>query len=200
MAQFLIGFVFLVLGFAQPSFAQSQPDEDWHLDRLTVVTGRGVLSSGLYGEVAIEKGDFALEAAADSGQGWFAYVWKPTKSVQVAMTGGIMMNTPWFGPRVSWEPVKGLTLMTWPGWSIGPRFGEPDWELNFGVKPLFIFYTTGPLTVSYNLVKFEENETWHLPGVALTKKVGEHYTLLAGFDYNRTERDKLFRIALTFSP
>lgn len=200
-----IAVLFVMMVLVMPSKASGQC-ESWQAKSLTVLSGEGVLNKGFGADMFFKnctKPNQELEFYADDGQGWFAYEWisqSPIGEIKSAATGGLLYNTWWFGPRIIWKPVNGLTLMTWPGASIGEKFGNPGWDLNLGIKSGFAYLDAGPFTFSYVIMKYEENDVQYIPGVSLTRRLTGEYKILFGGDYDMTNDHPMFRVAVTWEP
>jgi len=181
-----------------PMSIKAQSD-GWQVTKLVVSAGKGLLSSGIGPTAVFENasGSRTFELSGDDSQGYGVYAWNFGSKFSIAATGGHLMNTPWVGPKVDWRPLKGVTLMTWPGVSFGRRFGEPGFTPNFGIKSGFLFVDVKSFTASFAALKFEEEKTRLVPGLAWTKAITSEYSMLAEGDYDLTNNRPLYRVQLT---
>ncbi|MFH1472992.1 MAG: hypothetical protein ABIF06_01075 [bacterium] len=180
--------------------------QTWQVSSLTATHGKAVLSSGLNLDMVLERTNnpnHTIELNADDGQGWILYDVEVVEGLQFGGNVGFLSNTPFFGGRVIWKPtfVPGLTLMGWPGVSVGEKFGEPSFEhLNFGINSGFAFLDIGPFTASYVVLKFEDNDTQFVPGIAFTQPITENYKFSIGGARDLTKDEYLFSVALRWEP
>ena len=192
--------VFLVL--IAPMSAQGQ----WQVSSFTATHGKTVLSAGLNADLILERVSdttHTIELNADDGQGWILYDVEVVKGFQLGGNAGFLMNTPFFGGRVILKPafIPGLTLMCWPGVSVGEKFGEPSFEhLNLGINSGFAFLDVGPFTASYVILKFEENDVQHVPGIAFTQPLTENYKFIVSGARDLTKDEFLFSVAFKVTP
>jgi len=201
MKRFVMSFAILLVLIA-PMSAQGQ----WQVSSFTATHGKAVLSAGLNADLILERMSdttHTIELNADDGQGWILYDVEVVKGFQLGGNVGFLSNTPFFGGRIIWKPslIPGLTLMCWPGISVGEKFGEPSFRhLNLGINSGFAFLDVGPFTASYVVLKFEDNKTQFVPGIAYNRSITENYKFSISGARDLTKKEYLFSVALKWTP
>lgn len=170
--------------------------EDYKISDVTISSGRGALSSGIFGSVNIvsenrrlifevEK-DF-VEAMYGSQQGDFF----------LAGSGGFFQNTPWVGPYIIFK--KGiLTAVSWNGIAAG-QANNPEWKLKF----LFAFHSVrldlSPFYIAWTRISFQKDAVNDLPGAGIGFKFGNQISCSVGGEYTLRDKKPLFGASLNYA-
>lgn len=172
------------------SFAQAPPQDDYRLSDITVSSGKGALSSGVFASATVMNTSWRLIFQVNND---FVQAMYGTNegSLFLAGSGGFFMNTPWVGPYIEVQPWDFLFAVSWIGVSAG-KGGEPSTDPQL----FFLFHsvrvTMGPFYASHTLIHYQKDVPNHLPGIGWNFTLGTKVTCSIGAEYTLRDKEPLF--------
>jgi hypothetical protein len=169
--------------------------QDYRMSDITISSGRGALSSGIFISTNItnDQNRLTFEVEKDFAQAIFG---TQMKNVFVAGSAGFFQNTPWIGPFLVFQPGI-FTIISWNGVAAG-QANNPDWKLKF----IFAFHSIrmdlGPVYFSYARISFQKDRVNNLPGMGFIIPVGSKITCSVGGEYTLRDKNPLFGASLNY--
>ena len=194
MKKFTVLFLF-ILFFALVGTVGAQQEDHYHLSSLTVSSGEGALSSGIFASATIQNNNTKLifEVCSSFVQAMYG---KQVGDFFIAGSGGAFDNTPWVGPYVVYNPANWISLTTWEGASAGVD-KHPDIkhiQFYFAYNNLRLNYSV--LYLQWSLIHFQKDVPNNLPGGGISLPLGK-YTVFAGCDYSLRDHKPLYSAGVT---
>lgn len=204
MKQTLFLLLFAILGFTFTSSAQEARIKD-----VTISSGRGALSSGLFAGVNVDFGttvneylvrsssNLAFEACNDFVQAIYTVTFD-SGSIFIGQSAGFFQNAFWVGPYFKFVPMKWLSIVSWNGVS-GGQANAPAFDLRFSFSYTSVRTDVGPFWVSHTLISFQKERLNQLTGAGFNVPLGSKVNIATGCDYTWRDHAPLFSSALTYS-
>ncbi|RJQ29626.1 hypothetical protein C4565_01875 [Candidatus Parcubacteria bacterium] len=165
---------------------------------LTISSGRGALSSGLYIGTNVDFGDsknLTLEATADYVQAMYT---KTFGIFSIGPSAGFFQNTPWVGPYIKVQPTSFITLVSWTGVSAG-KADNPQFEVEYSFAYHLVRIDAGPINVSLTTLSFQDEKLNCLVGSGITIPLSEKIKTSITCDYSLRDSDPLFGASLCYT-
>ncbi|MFA7201881.1 MAG: hypothetical protein WC099_02720 [Candidatus Paceibacterota bacterium] len=194
MKKSMLLFALIVL-FAGISNAQQ---DDYKLSSLTVSSGEGALSSGIFASATIQNTDtkFTLEVCSSFAQAIYG---KNYGDFFIAGSAGFNNNTPWVGPFISFSPSSWISFTTWEGVSAG-KDKHPNLK-SFEDIQFYFAYNNVKLNYSifflqYSVIHFQKDIPNNMPGGGISLPLGK-YNVFVGCEYSLRDEKPLYSAGLT---
>lgn len=181
----------LMIALTAISFTQ----EEYKISDVTVSSGRGALSSGIFGSINVigNNNRLIFEVEKDFAQAMYG---KQMGDFFVAGSGGFFQNTPWVGPYIVFSKSV-FTLVSWNGIAAG-QANDPQLKLKF----IFAFHSIRvdikPFYLNYAVISFQQDRVNNLPGAGIVIPVGDKVTCSVGGDYTLRDKKPLFGASLNY--
>lgn len=206
MKKISILFLFLLLVYS--NFAQDrEKEEDFEILKLSLSSGHGPLSSGLFfeGDFLLNKKDI-LNISLGGDDMYLMYLKSMNKKSTIFLGPSLeyYYNVPVLGVVGVTNPLSGdlsLKTLTWSGISAG----NPDEKVEL-LNWRFLFFWQSA-TLSYKNISFTSailhfyNKWGHLYDLKYTQKISKNFSVFASGGYNFYGDGKaLLKLGLTYEP
>ncbi len=173
----------------------SSAQEEYKISDITVSSGRGALSSGIFASINVIGNDNRLifEVEKDFVEAMYG---KTIGDFFLAGSGGFFQNTPWVGPYVVFN--KGIFSFTsWYGMGAG-QANNPEWKTKF----LFAFNSArlnlSPFYVAWTRISFQKDMVNDLPAAGVSFQFGNQISCSVGGEYTLRDKKPLFGASLNY--
>lgn len=180
--------------FAFPALSQT-----YGLDHVKVYSGKGPLNSGLGLTVDLVRGEQELCLNFDKDQGYGNWRFDKVGKLELLLTGGIFMQTPWIGPMLKINYNSHLSTTHWVGWTAG-EVENPTWTTDFMFSWQEIGYDTNSFYLYYAGLNFQQNKWQDLAGVTYKLGLSPNWQLRLGYDRDFNIGQDMFTWGIKFSP
>lgn len=190
-------FIFVVFINAGLYAQQTTDNSDYKITSLTVSSGEGALSSGIFASATIQnqRTKLIFEICSSFFQGMYGL---KLGDLFVAGSAGAFNNTMWTGPYVVWTPSDWFSATTWEGFAWGkdgnPHMRLEDSHLHFAYNNIRIDYSI--FYIQWSLIHFQKERPNNLPGGGFSIKLGKYKTFI-GCDYSLRDDKPLYSAGLT---
>ena len=174
--------------------------QDYRLSSLTVSSGEGALSSGIFisGTLQNTTSRFTLEVCSSFAQAIYGSNYG---DFFIAGSAGFNNNTPWIGPFISFSPCNWLSVTTWEGISAGkdkhPNLKSfEDIQFYFAYNNIKLNYSI--FFIQYSIIHFQKDVPNNMPGGGISLSLGK-YNVFAGCEYSLRDEKPLYSAGLTVS-
>jgi hypothetical protein len=175
-------------------FNLSASAQNFKLSSTSASLGKGSVSSGY--DICLNFQNDEQEIFSVVGNHTrvtLAYTW-PVSPFNLAASGGFFKNTPWLGPKVTFNPCSFITTMHWLAVSAGkPEKPEFKARLLFGFNAIYV--KVGKFQLTYSLLNWLVEEPQHIPGIFFGNPIGDNWSYSVGVEYNLRDSEPLFQFA-----
>lgn len=181
----------MILLVATSAFAQVK------ISDITVSSGRGALSSGLYIGTNLDLGDsknLTFEVTADYVQAMYT---KTYGILSIGPSAGFFQNAPWIGPYIKVQPTDFITFVSWAGIS-GGQANDPQFEVKYSFAYHNVKISVGPANVSFTTLSFQKDRLNSLIGGGIDIPLGEKIKCGITCDYSLRDSEPLFGASLCY--
>ena len=187
----------IVLVSISTSTAQEMKTSDYSLSDVTISSGRGALSNGIFASATVTNGTERMyfQIASNYVQAMYG---ENYGCCFVSGSAGFYDNTPWVGPYIVIQPFKAVTFTTWWGIFAGTG-GHPGWKPNFSFAYNSLNIGLGPVYIAYTVLHYQKDVPNNLPGIGLNLPLGTKISSAIGCDYSLRDKGSLFSASLTYS-
>ncbi|MFH1503356.1 MAG: hypothetical protein ABIE36_01740 [Candidatus Diapherotrites archaeon] len=191
--------VFFILAFAGEALAQAQTENlkqkdtltneksTWEGLSLTFLTGETALTDGNTLMAVWKKGKSVLIADINDELGEFMYFYYPKKWFSIGPSAGFLWGSPYIGPIGTIELYKNnfsFKTLDWFGWNLGNSIDECSFLFSFHQFTFgYEFKNKVALETYYILQHFQKNSPEHIPGIKLTFKLNNSWSVFGGGAY-----------------
>jgi len=183
-----------VFTFVASTFAQ----DNIRIKDITVSSGRGALSSGLYVGINIDPGDttanLTFEATADYVQAIYV---KKFGILSIGPSAGYFQNAPWIGPFIKIQPADFISLVSWEGVSAG-QANDPAFNVQYSFAYNSLRIDVAPVYVCFTTLSFQKDRLNCLVGSGFTIPLGKKISFGVSCDYSLRDSEPLFASSISY--
>ncbi len=192
--------VFFVIAIAVKTLFGQSEKESFRLSAIDISSGKGAVTSGLYGNFTFEKGDkdflILTLSEKDLEITYFRSLFKG--KLLIGPNVGYFFNVPYVSTMAIYSPSKYFSTLHWLGWS----FGRPSEIIE--LKPSFIFALNSAsiniwkINTTYCLIHYLKNKPQHTVTLKYTEKITKNILVYTEVGYDLTNKTQLLKLGTRY--
>lgn len=194
----IIFFLASVVVFGQSPIVDST--DSFKLSSVEVSSGKGAVTSGLYGYVNLENKKAFLTATISANDLEITYLYRLfNDKVLVGPNAGYFMNAVYGGAQMVFSPSKYIETFHWFGWSLG----KPDSQINLKQSG-FLFAINSVslklwrLKATYCLINYMKNPLQQTVTLRYDQKINTKLTFYTTGGYDFLNKNQLLQFGVNY--